>query len=94
MRKTRTRIGLGLALLVTCLPAGAFAQREAGVGAPEASVPTMFIDIEAMYLVGRTARPAVTFVDARQRAKFERLLKLKLDVVGGLRATARDAALR
>ncbi|MCK6573366.1 hypothetical protein L6V77_19985 [Myxococcota bacterium] len=95
MHTTRTRIGLGLALLLTIVPASAFAQREAAGEPPARTVtPIRFIDMGELLMVGRTARPAVTFVDARQRAKFERLLKLKLDVVGGLRATARDASLR
>jgi len=93
MHPTRTRIGLGL--LLTIVPAAAFAQREAAGEPPARTVtPIRFIDMGELLMVGRTARSAVTFVDARQRAKFERLLKLKLDVVGGLRATARDASLR
>jgi len=69
----------------------------AAQGRPVAAPPPVavkFIDMDALLVTGAGARPQVTLVDARQRAKFDRLLRLKHEVVGALRSTARDATLR
>ena len=87
-----TRPALLLALCLV-LPATVSAQG-APVGPEPAEARVRFIDMEEMLLTGRLARPSVAFVDARQRARFDRLLRLKHEVVGALRATGSDAALR
>jgi hypothetical protein len=92
--RTLTLVAAAVFSLTTTTPSTAAAQAPTDRAPVPAAPPVKFIDMGEMMLKGRTARPAVTFVDARQRAKFERLLELKRDVVGALRATATDAALR
>ena len=91
----RTHIPLGVLLLVVglALPATASAQG-ASAGATSERVRVQFVDMKDLFVDGRVARPSMAFVDARQRARFDRLLRLKHEVVGALRATGTDAALR
>jgi hypothetical protein len=47
-----------------------------------------------MLIEGAYKKPQVLYTDARQKAKFERLLKLKRDFLPQLRSTSKDATLR
>ena len=90
MRNTLRLTLLALAVSST------FAGLAHGQGAPAtpARTPITFIDMEEMMMHARISRPSVAFVDARRQAKFERLLKLRHEVLGALRTTASDASLR
>lgn len=79
------RCTLAAALL---LPAAALAQTD------PPPVRGQFIDMEALAIDGHAARPQITYIDAQQRAKHERLMKLKKSFLPKLRATAKAAELR
>ncbi len=85
---TRTlMVGLVFALLA---PGFASAQPE-----PQSdAVKVKWIIFDGTTIEGRRTQSSGVFVNARQRAKFERLLALKYDVLNDLRNTSRDAALR
>ena len=69
-------------------PVGAIAQ-----DAP-ADSKTKFYNFDDLLIDGQYKKPQVLYTDARQKVKFERLLKLKKDFLPKLKATAKDAALR
>ena len=62
--------------------------------APAGDVKTKFYNFDDLLIDGQYKKPEVLYTDARQRAKFERLLKLKKDFLPSLKATAKDASLR
>jgi hypothetical protein len=55
---------------------------------------TKFYNFDDLLIDGQYKKPEVLYTDARQRVKFERLLKLKKDFLPSLKATAKDASLR
>jgi hypothetical protein len=83
--KTKLCLVLALALM----PSFAFAQAPAG-----GDVKTKFYDFNDMLIEGAYKKPQVLYTDARQKAKFERLLKLKRDFLPQLKSTSKDATLR
>ena len=85
--KILMRCAIALALLV---PGAALAQ-EAGGGD---DVKTKFYNFDDLLIDGQYKKPQVLYTDARQKVKFERLLKLKKDFLPKLKATAKDATLR
>lgn len=76
------------AVLVSALPSGAVAQEGDG------DTKTKFYNFDDLLIDGEYKKPQVLYTDARQKVKFERLLKLKKDFLPKLRATAKDASLR
>ncbi len=84
MKKT-----LCLLLLVSMsIPGIGHAQTES------ASTPIKFIDMKDFLIEGEYVRPQVLYTNAREKVKFERLLKLKRSFLPKLHATANDASLR
>jgi hypothetical protein len=57
-------------------------------------VKTKFYNFDDLLIDGQYKKPQVLYTDARQKVKFERLLKLKKDFLPKLKATAKDATLR
>ncbi|MBU0551494.1 hypothetical protein KKF91_06825 [Myxococcota bacterium] len=57
-------------------------------------VKTRFYNFEDLMVEGQIKKPQVLYTDARQKVKFDRLLKLKKDFLPKLKATAKDATLR
>ena len=53
-----------------------------------------FYDFSDQLIDGEIKKPTALYTDARQKAKFERLLKLKRDFLPQLRSTSKDATLR
>ncbi len=78
-----------LAALLVVAPLAAQAQDK-----PAEATKTKFYDFNDMLIEGQYKKPQVLYTDARQKAKFERLLKLKRDFLPQLRSTAKDATLR
>lgn len=87
--KTLMRCAIVLSLLA--LPTAGFAQEEGGGGD---DVKTKFYNFDDLLIDGQYKKPQVLYTDARQKVKFERLLKLKKDFLPKLKATAKDATLR
>lgn len=85
------KLTLFCALLVA---APVFAQAQDKPAAAGDAVKTKFYDFNDMLIEGAYKKPQVLYTDARQKAKFERLLKLKRDFLPQLRSTAKDATLR
>ena len=81
-----------LCALLVVVPAFAQAQDKPAGGADP--FKTKFYDFNDMLIEGAYKKPQVLYTDARQKAKFERLLKLKRDFLPQLRSTAKDASLR
>lgn len=79
------------AVFAFALPSAALAQ-----DAPTApsDVKTKFYNFDDLLIDGQYKKPQVLYTDARQKVKFERLLKLKRDFLPKLRGTAKDATLR
>lgn len=61
---------------------------------PKSSTKTKFYNFDDLLINGEYKKPQVLYTDARQKVKFERLLKLKKDFLPKLRNTQRDPALR
>lgn len=70
-------------------PAVASAQKQ-----DEPKGPVVFVDMEAMEVTGQVRGPAVLRTDARRRAEFEWLLRIRHDVLPALQASAHDPSLR
>jgi len=87
--KILMRCLIAVSLLV---PAVAVAQAPAGGGGDD--VKTKFYNFDDLLIDGQYKKPQVLYTDARQKVKFERLLKLKKDFLPKLKATAKDATLR
>ena len=62
--------------------------------AQDGEVKTKFYNFDDLLIDGEYKKPQVLYTDARQKVKFERLLKLKKDFLPKLKATAKDATLR
>lgn len=56
--------------------------------------PTKFYNFDDLLIDGKVKKPQVLYTDARQKVKFERLLKLRKDFLPKLEATKKDQALR
>jgi len=55
---------------------------------------TKFYNFDDLLINGEYKKPQVLYTDARQKVRFERLLKLKKDFLPKLEATKADPALR
>ena len=64
------------------------------MGADPKPVKTKFYNFDDLLINGQYKKPQVLYTDARQKVKFERLLKLKKDFLPKLKSTAKDPALR
>ena len=58
------------------------------------SSKTKFYNFDDLLIDGQYKKPQVLYTDARQKVKFERLLKLKKDFLPKLKETAKDFSLR
>lgn len=81
------RLTIGLVAAVIGLASAAHAQ-------DKGDVKTKFYNFDDLLIDGEYKKPEVLYTDARQKVKFERLLKLKKDFLPRLKATAKDATLR
>ncbi len=54
----------------------------------------IFITLDPKMIQGQRNQPQVFRHDAKRRAKFERIFRLKKDFLSDLRSTAKEAALR
>lgn len=59
---------------------------------PKAKVK--FYNFDDLLIDGEYKKPQVLYTDARQKVKFERLLKLKKDLMPKLKSTSKDPSLR
>ena len=64
------------------------------MGAGPKPVKTKFYNFDDLLINGQYKKPQVLYTDARQKVKFERLLKLKKDFLPKLKSTAKDPTLR
>lgn len=55
---------------------------------------TKFYNFDDLLINGEYRKPQVLYTDARQKVKFDRLLKLKKDFLPKLKSTQKDPALR
>ena len=55
---------------------------------------TKFYNFDDLLINGQYKKPQVLYTDARQKVRFERLLKLKKDFLPKLRDTSKDPTLR
>ncbi len=62
--------------------------------AQDGDVKTKFYNFDDLLIDGQYKKPQMLYTDARQKVKFERLLKLKKDFLPKLKSTAKDASLR
>ena len=56
--------------------------------------PTKFYNFDDLLINGKVRKPQVLYTDARQKVKFERLLKLKKDFLPKLIGTKKDPSLQ
>ena len=61
---------------------------------PEKTTKTKFYNFDDLLINGEYKKPQVLYTDARQKVKFERLLKLKKDFLPELKNTQKDPSLR
>ena len=61
---------------------------------PKTNTKTKFYNFDDLLINGQYKKPQVLYTDARQKVKFERLLKLKKDMLPLLNETAKDPSLR
>ena len=64
------------------------------IGAGPKPSKTKFYNFDDLLINGEYKKPQVLYTDARQKVKFEKLLKLKKDFLPKLKSTNRDPALR
>ncbi len=55
---------------------------------------TKFYNFDDMLINGKVAKPKVMWIDRRQKAKFDRLLRLKKEFIPQLLGTKRDPSLK
>ena len=55
---------------------------------------TKFYNFDDLLINGEYKKPQVLYTDSKQKVKFERLLKLKKNLLPNLKNTAKDPALR
>ena len=58
------------------------------------NLKTKFYNFDDLLINGEYKKPQVMYTDARQKVRFERLLKLKKDFLPKLKSTEKDPALR
>jgi len=58
------------------------------------NVKTKFYNFDDLLIEGQYRKPQVLYTDARQKVKFERLMKLKKDFLSKLKNTEKDPSLR
>ena len=63
-------------------------------GTPPPETKVRFYDFQELLLEGGVVRPQVLLMEAEQRAKHGKLIRLKKSLLPKLRATARDATFR
>ena len=80
--------GLVLLLVALWLAPAIVSAQEGG------DVKTKFYNFDDLLIDGQFKKPQVLYTDARQKVKFEKLLKLKKDFLPHLKATAKDQSLR
>ena len=73
-------------LLLVVLLSPAIAQDEAK--------KVKFYNFDDLLIDGKIRKPQILWTDARQKVKFERLLKLKKDLIPNLKNTKKDPSLR
>jgi hypothetical protein len=64
------------------------------MGANPKPMKTKFYNFDDLLINGQYKKPQVLYTDARQKVKFERLLKLKKSFLPKLQATKKDPTLR
>ena len=64
------------------------------LGAGPKPQKTKFYNFDDLLINGEYKKPQVLYTDARQKVRFERLLKLKKDFLPKLKDTRRDPVLR
>jgi len=64
------------------------------VAAKGDDVKVKFYNFDDLLIDGKVKKPQVLYTDARQKVKFERLLKLRKDLIPKLKETKKDATLR
>lgn len=57
-------------------------------------VKTKFYNFDDLMIEGEYKKPQLLFIDEKQKAKFDKLLQLKKDLLPELKNTAKDPALR
>ncbi len=62
--------------------------------AQDKSTKTKFYNFDDLLINGEYKKPQVLYTDARQKVRFERLLKLKKDFLPKLKDTQKDPTLR
>ena len=63
-------------------------------GASPKPTKTKFYNFDDLLINGEYKKPQVLYTDARQKVRFERLLKLKKDFLPKLKNTDKDPSLR
>jgi len=63
-------------------------------GQPNISKKVKFYNFDDLLIDGKVKKPQILWTDARQKVKFERLMKLRKDFTPKLRATKKDPTLR
>ena len=58
------------------------------------TIMTKFYNFDDLLINGQYKKPQILYTDARQKVKFERLLKLKKDFLPKLKSTEKDPSLR
>jgi len=59
-----------------------------------ANTKTKFYDFDDMLINGKVKKPQVLYIDKRQKVKFERLLRMRKDMMPRLMGTGKDHSLR
>ncbi len=77
------------AMAVMCLVCFAFP-----AWAAEPPVKSKFYDMNEMVVQGELKKPSALYVDATERPKFERLLRLKKSFIPALEGAGNDKALK
>jgi hypothetical protein len=60
----------------------------------QSTTKTKFYNFDDLLINGEYKKPQVLYTDARQKVRFEKLLKLKKDFLPKLKETQRDPTLR
>ena len=64
------------------------------LGQPKNNVKTKFYNFDDLLIDGKITKPKVLYTDARQKVKFEKLLKLKKSFLPKLINSRKDPVLR
>ena len=59
-----------------------------------ANTKTKFYDFDDMLINGKVKKPQVLYIDTRQKVKFERLLRMRKDLMPRLLGTGKDHSLK